>query len=128
MQKRGIHGVFQAHSARNLDFRLGTRLETLDHLVSWYKPIKPDWMSQKDYDDYPDRIKIREADVTQEMGMKKRFIIVTTLMTDVYFPKEKLVNFYKQRWKIETALKDLMDTFGMEHIAANYSDMVRIVL
>lgn len=50
---RGIDAVFEQNGARQLttDFRRGQRLGQRDHLIVLKKPIlKPDWMSQADYD------------------------------------------------------------------------------
>jgi len=125
--KHGFHGVFQSHAARDVDFRQGEKLGTLDHIVEWIKPQKPNWLSQEEYDAYPEAIKVREVDIYDKIGKSNRFVIVTTLLDNKNFHKRKLANFYKSRWKIELALRDLKDTFGMAHIAAKSPEMIKKV-
>ena len=124
---RGIHGLFPAHAARDLDFRKGKQLSARDHLVEWEKPLKPDWMTQDEYENYPKLITVREVDVSHEVKSKEKFIIVTTLLDNAIFTKSKLAKFYKTRWKIEMAIKDLKDTFNMAHLAAKSPDMIQKV-
>jgi hypothetical protein len=52
----------QGARRRSTDFRLGERLGQRDHVIELRKPkIKPDWMSQADYDRAPDSLKAREV-------------------------------------------------------------------
>ena len=65
------------HAARKCDFRRGKRLGKKDHLVSWVKPVKPTWMSQDDYDAYPDTLEVREVSVESkrpDLKMKPKFL------------------------------------------------------
>jgi hypothetical protein len=55
-------------------------------------------------------------------------VVVTTLLDHQKFTKNRLVKFYKKRWKIELALRDLKDTFRMAHIDAKTPEMVNKVL
>jgi hypothetical protein len=123
----GSHGLFQSHAARDVDFRQGKQLGKKDHLVEWDKPSRPSWMSPEEYKKYPDSLTIREVDISGEIDIGERFIVVTTLLDSVIFTKSKLSKFYKQRWKIESALKDLKDTFNMHHISANSPEIVEKV-
>lgn len=125
--KRGAHGVFQSHAARDLDFRHGQQLDTLDHIVEWIKPQKPSWMTQEEYDHYEQKISVREVDISTEINKGERFVIVTTLMDNNNFSKLKLSEIYKHRWKIESALKDIKDTFNMGHIDAKSPEMIEKV-
>src|SRR5262249_46640748 len=43
-QARGIDVVFRMHHLRDYDFRRGQRLGEDDHVVSWQKPQRPEWM------------------------------------------------------------------------------------
>jgi hypothetical protein len=64
MIQQGSHMLVQNHAQRKPDFRKGKKLGVKDHLVEWKKPKrKPDWISQKDYDDLPEIILIREFSV-----------------------------------------------------------------
>jgi len=124
--KKDCHGLFQAHAARDYDFRRGKQLGQRDHVVEWEKPPRPTWMSEEDYARYDNKITLRETDVSKEIGQKNRkFILITTLLDDEKFDKKKLSLFYQKRWTIELAYRDLKSTFGMEHIAANSPEMIK---
>ena len=74
--ERGVDGVFEQHGSRrrSTDFRRGQRLGARDHLIVLHKPeVKPDWMSQADYEQAPESLKVREL----RTGGK---ILVTTLL------------------------------------------------
>ena len=125
----GLHGLFQSHAARNVDFRRGRQLGGgLDHIVEWFKPQRPTWMTKEQYDLYQEKITLREVEISKKRGSKGRIIIVTTLLNASKFPKSKLSKFYKKRWKIEVALKDLKDTFKMSHINAKTPEMVEKII
>ena len=126
--RKRIQGLFQAHSARDVDFRRGQQVGVLDHIVEWDKPVRPSWMSKDEYDKYPDKIRLREVEITRETGNGEKMVVVTTLLDHQKFTKNRLVKFYKKRWKIELALRDLKDTFRMAHIDAKTPEMVNKVL
>ena len=121
---RGAHGVFQSHAARGVDFRRGRSLGKRDHVVEWIRPQRPSWMKIEEYEAYPPSLNLREADVTHESRQPTAFVIVTTLIDSEKYSKRKLAKFYRKRWNIELALRDLKTTFHMDHIAANTPEMV----
>lgn len=125
LQKQGIEGVFQIQGSRNYDFRLGEKLGDLDHIVCWDKPQRPKWMSEDEYNLYPDQIRIREVDVTAETASNEQIVLVTTLIDSVKYPKQALADLYKRRWEIETALKEIKDSMGMHHINAKTPESVK---
>jgi len=126
--QKGIHGLFQAHVARDIDFRRGQQLGVLDHLVEWEKPACPKWMSKDEYEKFPEKITLRETEITREAGIGERMVVVSTLLDSQKFTKNKLSKFYKKRWKIELALRDLKSTFHMEHLNAKTPEMVNKLL
>jgi hypothetical protein len=128
LQKLGVEGVFQMHAARDYDFRKGKKLGELDHIVEWIKPQRPTWMPQEEYDLYPQKIDVREIDVTCEADYGERLILVTTLLDEKCYPKQDLLDLYKRRWGIETALKDLKDTMGMHHINSKTPEGFKTVI
>jgi len=61
------------------DFRKGESLGARDHLIVYSKPvIKPDWLSQSDYDAAPANLQVRELRISPRKGVKGK-ILVTTL-------------------------------------------------
>ncbi len=67
-------------------------VSTLTDSVGLTKPKKkPDWMSQEDYDQAPDRLKVREM----KAGGK---IMVTTMLCSKEASKETLKSLFRDRW------------------------------
>jgi putative transposase len=128
LMQRGSYGVFQSHASRSTDFRLGKKLGALDHIVEWDKPPRPTWMTQEEYESYPEKITLRELNITRGSNPSERIILVTNLLNKDKFTKNKIAQFYKKRWKIEMAFKDLKDTFKMSHINAKTPEMFEKLL
>ena len=63
LDERGVHIVIRKHQLRPTDFRTGRRLGTNDHLVAYFKPQRPDWMSREQYRCLPAYITFREVRV-----------------------------------------------------------------
>jgi Transposase DDE domain len=128
LMKRKIHGVFQIQGARHYDFRTGEKQGELDHIVHWKRPSKPLAMILEEFNQIPQEIKIRELDVTQDVGARNRIILVTTLHDPKTHTKTDLANLYKRRWEIESCLKNLKDEMGMHHIKENSPKLVEIAI
>jgi len=113
LRERGIDAVFEQHGARqrSTDFRCGQRLGERDHLIVLHKPaIKPDWMTQADYEQAPDTVTVREL----RTGGK---ILVTTLLCPKQTPKSALKSLYRNRWHVELDLRNIKTTLGMERLS-----------
>jgi len=109
LQHRGVDGVFEQYGARkrSTDFRCGERLGQRDHLIEISKPkLKSDWMTQADYDQAPDILKVREL----QTGGK---ILVTTLLCAKKTPKAALKLLYRSRWHVELDLRNIKATLGL---------------
>ena len=97
-------------SART-DFRRGQRLGQRDHLIVLSKPIiKPDWMSQAEYEQAPQTLTVREL----RTGGK---ILVTTLLCPKHTDKAALKALYRSRWHVELDLRNIKTTLGMERLS-----------
>jgi len=108
LRARGADVLFQQHQRRITDFRKGRRLGARDHVVTWQKPkIRPDWLSQEQYDACPDTQVVREVQV-------KSKVLVTTLLSSAQAPKNALGDLYVRRWDVEVDLRNLKTTLGME--------------
>lgn len=111
LQERGVDVVFEQYGARKTDFRKGKKLSSRDHILCWPKPkIKPDWMSQEQYNAFADELCIREC----KAGGK---IVVTTMLSDKQVPKKALADLYRQRWHIELDLRNIKTTLGMQTLS-----------
>ena len=118
LRRRGVDGLFEQYGARkrSTDFRTGERLGVRDHLIVWKKPKKPEWMSQEEYDQVPETLKVREFDA----GGK---IMVTTFLCPTDTPKGMLKALYKSRWNVELDLRNIKTTLGMEHLRCKTPEM-----
>ena len=113
LQERGVDGVFEQQGSRrrSTDFRRGRRLGPRDHVIELRKPkIKPDWMSQADYDQAPDSLEAREL----YTGGK---ILMTTLLCPKRTTKAALKLLYRDRWHVELDLRNIKTTLGMETLS-----------
>lgn len=119
LRERGIDAVFEQHGARQLstDFRHGQRLGTRDHLIVLHKPvIKPDWMSEADYEQAPETLTVREL----RTGGKT---LVTTLLCPKQTSKSDLKSLYRDRWHVELDLRNIKITLGMEKLSCQRPSM-----
>ena len=119
MQADGIDILMEQHGARKrtTDFRHGQRLGERDHLIVINKPkIRPDWMSDAQYDAAPDSLTVREFKV----GGKT---MITTLSCHKRYPKEALKTLYKSRWHIELDIRNIKDTMGMNVLSCKTPEM-----
>lgn len=115
-QARGVDVLFEQHGARQTDFRRGKKLGTRDHLVSWQKPARPDWMSQEEYGSYPDELGVREVKV----GKK---VLVSTFLVPREVSKKALGKLFLQRWHVELDLRNIKTTLGMETLSCKTAEM-----
>jgi hypothetical protein len=128
LRRRGIHGIFPMHAARKVDFRKGKWLTYGDHAVTWEKPPRPEWMSEDKYAQYPSTLDMRETEVREKGNGRERIVLVTTLLDADAFPKADIARMYRKRWRVEVALRDMKDTFGVDHINANTPEMIEKII
>lgn len=83
----------------------------------WEKPkLRPDWLSQEQYDACPDTQAIREVQV-------KSKVLVTTLLSSAQAPKNALGDLYARRWDVELDLRNIKTTLGMEVLHCKTPEM-----
>lgn len=123
----GVDVVFESHGARNVDFRQGERLGKYDHIVTWKKPAKPEWMDENLYALIPETISMREVAVTiSSSGFRPRkLVVVTTMKNPRRVSKPSLILLYKQRWNCELDLRSLKTIMGMEMLRCQTPAMVQ---
>ncbi len=120
LQAQGVDGVFEQQGARrrSTDFRRGQKLGQRDHLIELQKPkIKPDWMSQLEYDQSPDTLMVRELHTSGK-------ILMTTLLCPKQTTKSDLQALYKKRWHVELDLRNIKTTLGMEMLSCLTPEMI----
>lgn len=115
--KRGADGIFRGHVQRHYDLSQGKILGSKDHIVTWEKPSKPEWMDERVYKTYPDGIQVREFKMNGN-------IFVTTFLDCKKYHKEELEKIYQLRWQVEIGLKNIKEVMGMDLLSCKTADMV----
>ena len=118
LMKIGADGIFRGQGQRHYDFRSGERLGKNDHVVFWKKPYKPAWMTQQEYDSYPNEIQIREFKVASN-------IYVTTFLNTKKYRKKELASIYERRWDVEINLRSIKAIMNMDMLSCKTPDMVK---
>jgi len=141
LAERGVFGLFPAHHLRIVDFTPGRAcveprqagkakdakglprsrwvksLGELDQIVEWFKPeCKPKWMTKEQWKRLPEKLTVREVrrTITRPGFRPVTLTIVTTLLDPVLYPADELFALRLRRWDVETDLRHLKTTMGME--------------
>jgi putative transposase len=127
LRQRGVDAAFRLHQRRRYDFRRGQRLGRCDHVVSWAKPARPDWMDEPTYAALPDELEVRELRfAVDEPGYRSRQIVVATTLTDATeYPKTEVADLYHGRWHVELDLRSLKQALKMERPTCKTPEMAR---
>lgn len=127
VMQRGAHVVVRKHQMRKSDFRTGIRYGKDDHTIQIVKPVRPDWMSEEEYQSYPEFITIREIKIRVEnKGFRTHEIIVhTSLWDDINYTKEDIAVLFRRRWQAELHLRSLKTIMQMEHLRCHKPHRVR---
>jgi Transposase DDE domain len=123
---RGVDGLFRMHQRRKYDFRRGAQLGIEDHVVSWDKPKRPEWMDQALHDQLPDRLQVRELRVrVSRPGYRvDELVLVTTMLDPLEYTKDELAMLYFERWNIELDLRSIKSVMQMDVLRCETPDMV----
>jgi putative transposase len=118
LQERGVDVVVRQHQLRPTDFRTGRRLGASDHLVTYFKPQRPEWMSPEQYARLPAYLTLRELRVhVAPQGFRtQELLIVTTLLDADPYPAAQLAQLYRRRWQAELNLRSLKIVLQMDHL------------
>jgi hypothetical protein len=104
------------------------RLGRHDQIVEWFKPgNKPKWMNQKQFDQLPESLPIRELRFKlPQHGQRTLCVtIATTLLDPVRYPKEKIAELYGVRWRVETHFAQLKTILKMRKVKGKSADVVK---
>lgn len=140
-----LQAIFRVHQRQIVDFRSHRlsaaeadgpgrprsdwiqRLGRHDQLVEWHKPMMPpEWMSPEQFATLPDRLRVRELRYRiRDRGCRVRDVtLVTTLLDPQRYPAAEIAQLYRQRWQVETDLRDLKTTLGMDVLKGQKYDTV----
>jgi hypothetical protein len=116
-QARGVDVLFPQHQRRQSDFRKGRRLGHHDHVVTWHKPKRPDWLTEALYQQLPEALTIREF-------RNGRRVLVTPLLDPQQASVPALSALYQTRWHGELDLRAIQQVLGMDILRCQSPDMV----
>jgi DDE family transposase len=124
--QRGVDGLFRMHQRRKFDFRGGRQLGYEDHVVTWTKPPRPEWMDEETYAQIPNELTIRELRITVDQpGFRvNELVLVTTMVDAAEYSKEELADLFFQRWNIELDLRSIKDVLQMDVLRCKSPEMV----
>jgi hypothetical protein len=127
LRRRGADGAFRLHQSRHYDFSTGRRLGHDDHVVTWARPARPDWMDKETYRDTPKTMEIREIRFrVGRAGYRSREVIVaTTLLDPQRYGKDDLAELYGHRWRVELDIRDVKQTMKMDVLRGKTPEMLR---
>jgi hypothetical protein len=133
LTKRGLHAVFRLSASLKADFRSalrevntervfvrGMRIKKLgkaDQLLYWQKTsYKPKWLNKEQFHSLVDVILLRELRYKlNRKGFRcSEITLVTTLIDPDKYPKAEIAKLYGIRWDIETNIRHLKITLGMD--------------
>jgi putative transposase len=125
-QARGIDVVFRMHHLRDYDFRRGQRLGPDDHVVTWHRPKRPDWMDPQTYATMPKTLTVRELRVPiTTPGCRTPEIVVATTLTDAArYAQDEVADLYHERWHAEPDIAAIKQALGMEYLRCKTPFMV----
>jgi hypothetical protein len=126
----GVDVCLRNHQLRKTDFRKGKRLGKNDHLITWKKPQKPSWMTEKMYASLPDELLLRELKyVVAEPGRKHDpFVIITSLTettSEQSVSADDIARLYSFRWNVELDIRSIKTHMNLHHLRCKSPEMVR---
>jgi hypothetical protein len=125
--ERQVDIVARLHQARGVDLRRAQRLGKNDHLVTWERPDRPDWMDQETYERMPETLQLRLIHVNiDQPGFRTESLDIVTTLTDAeQYSKEDIAELYGQRWLVELDIRSIKVTLGMDELRCKSPEMVR---
>ena len=148
----GIHGLFRLHQRTIVSFQKGRSYDPppsrrvdkkrskgrpksrwvkwlghVDQIVEYFKPsCRPKWMSAEAYAALPVSLMVRELRyrIVQKGYRTRNVLLVTTLLDSERYSSEDLADLYGRRWQVETNLKHLKQTLGMDVLRTKSLDNI----
>lgn len=123
---RGVDVCATVHASRHVDFRRGRRLGKYDHLVTWQKPPRPDWMDEETYALIPQKLTLREIryNVVEPGKRTEKLTVVTTLTDPHVYSKEDIAELYGFRWNVELDIRSIKSALNLDHVRCQSPQMV----
>ncbi len=127
LMRREVDGLFRMHQRRQFDFRRGRRLGSQDHVVTWTKPARPEWMDEETSAQIPNELKVRELRFkVQQPGFRVNELVLATTMLDAEEDtKEDLADLFVHRWNRELDLRSIKVVMQMDVLRWMSPEMVK---
>jgi hypothetical protein len=145
--ERGLHGVFRLHASRPVPVGTRARRRTCargwahrwapalastieviaDAPQRWAKPSnRPLWMTPQQWAAQPATLTVRVVTYrVSGRGVRTRTVAAaTTLMDAAAYPPAEIAALYHSRWEVETNLRHLKSTLGMDRLTCGSADGV----
>jgi hypothetical protein len=123
----GVDSVMRKHQRRGAGSKRRRRLGKNDWLVDWFKTGPcPHWLSPEEWRSMPETLVVREIICAVDIpGFRSEsFVVVTTLLDPIAFPKRAFAQLYRRRWRAELHLRDMKIALGMDILRCKSPDMV----
>jgi putative transposase len=126
LRKHHVDVCIRVHHGKRCDFRKGKRLGKLDHVVTWQRPGRPEWLSAEEYQEFPKELTLREIaiDVPQRGGSGGRIIVATSLVDAKAYPKDDIAELYKWRWQVEVDLRHFKVALQLKHLSCKTPELL----
>lgn len=100
MRRQQVDTLSPVRGSRKIKWEEGTRLgnDFYDRLFEFKKPARPEWMTQEEYETWPDSVTVR---IFRIYGRD----YATTLLDPRKYRKNALRKLYQRRWDIEVDLR-----------------------
>jgi hypothetical protein len=123
---RGVDVVARLHQKRKYDFRRGQHLGEGDHIVTWHRPKRPEWMSEDVYASMPETIRMREVigRIDAPGYRVQELVVATTLLDADAYEADDIMELYSERWQVELDIRTLKVTLGMSDLRCQTPFMV----
>jgi Transposase DDE domain len=127
LKRRGVDSVCRLHQRRLNDYRRGRRLGKEDHIVTWVRPDRPDWMDEATYQSVADEMEVRIVRIRVAIrGFRTRVLdVVTTLLDADIYTKNDLAALYRRRWEAELHLRSIKVVLGLDVLRCQTPELVR---
>jgi hypothetical protein len=117
LQQRGIDCVIREHQLRKNDPARCVALGANDRLITWDRPVRPEWMDESAYAAMPATITLREVRDGNRW-------LVTTLCDPTVVTAQEIGWLYCQRWHIELDFRAIKCVMQMNILRCKSADMV----
>jgi hypothetical protein len=127
LARRGVDVLFRMHQRRKYDFRKGRCLGVEDHVVSWTKPERPEWMDEETYAQIPEELAVRELRIAVDRpGFRVNELVLTTTLLDAeVYAKREVARLFLERWNIELDFRSIKCVLQMDVVRCKTPEMVR---